>query len=342
MPTQSEFIPGSLNKTTRQVITPTNVKELEITEDILNKSEFTRTNRSGQKVMPIGISFNETIIGNKEMPSANTLGWIAYLDLGVPLIEEFANITPIPPDTLGQKLHANYSPRAVEVTETINFTIENTITWNLTGESRLTFQGRVLAYAEGTAEEKEAYSVADKNSPNNTGVDITDTIEGTLTEKIHTEGEFYTQLQLAITGAIGGSLKISAQQTSSYKTTIMPATRSTVLTTQRRLKRQMKYTIPVTLFGIAALLYPEEVKVLQDPGYPNPYPENGSKAEFSKVIPFNLQKLKWGRDSKQFCLQGFAESISSSDVQHIFFNHEMLSDNPDYPPALTGKAYKYR
>ncbi|WP_239161223.1 hypothetical protein [Chromobacterium violaceum] len=53
---------------------------------------------------PDGISINEPIFGNYSGPSAAALGWMAYMNVGEPLIEERANITQPPADVLSTRV----------------------------------------------------------------------------------------------------------------------------------------------------------------------------------------------------------------------------------------------
>ena len=135
----------------RRMLTPTNLVELSITpnavQSILQSDALkVRIRRDGNWVYisPDGLSINETNFGNYTGPTAAALGWIAYFHIGAPLVEERADIIQPPVDVLSSRLYENRSSRTVRsFTDTVQFSISNTLTWSLEGTAQLTLEGSV-------------------------------------------------------------------------------------------------------------------------------------------------------------------------------------------------------
>jgi hypothetical protein len=138
----------------RHPLTTQNQEELGIAakaDSILNRN-LTALKRTpeggGAPIAPVGFSLNEVRYGG--FPAAeNTAfqrGWRAYLNLGVPLIEEEGDIIQPPPDMLSKQTYINATdPIEITATDTVEFSISNTISWSLEGAVQLTFGARSSA-----------------------------------------------------------------------------------------------------------------------------------------------------------------------------------------------------
>ncbi|EFV12707.1 hypothetical protein [Segniliparus rugosus] len=133
----------------RRMLTSVNLIELNITEDAVQailasdglKKEV-RNNGNRVYISPDGLSINERNFGNYPGPTAAEQGWISYFHIGAPLVEERADIIQPPPDVLSSRLYENRSSRrSRSFTDSVQFTISNTLSWSLEGTAQLTLEG---------------------------------------------------------------------------------------------------------------------------------------------------------------------------------------------------------
>ncbi|MEU1289861.1 hypothetical protein [Kitasatospora sp. NPDC005856] len=138
----------NLDRAKRRPLTKKNLRELGIEQTwqaILDHPGLVYVDDYGVKHKPVGFSMNKSSFGT--FPgTAHQLGWLAYMNLGEPLIEERRNLHQPPPDTFSSRSYVNRSRTAeMDFTDSVEFTVSNAVTWSLQGESQLTFGGSVSA-----------------------------------------------------------------------------------------------------------------------------------------------------------------------------------------------------
>lgn len=290
---------------------------------------------------PDGISINESTFGNYSGPTASQLGWLLYMNVGQPEIEQRANIIQPPADVLSIRTYANRSGDTRTFNESIGFTVSNTFSWSLQGTAQLTFGGSATASMTAQLQKSLASSFAlmdssthttsnthiNHNHEDNIGTEdqsqtsdasqtqqtttATDTITGTGSAT--GTGKVDAQLMLGITGSISGSLTTSWTSTSSLSGDIVGNSQVQTIATQRRQVQQYTYTLPVTTAGFVALHYPEPVPVGDTP------PQDPSQEKVN-VIARNVAYLNNLRPTGQpFLVKGLAETVSALEVDHAVF-----------------------
>jgi hypothetical protein len=323
----------------RHPLTTQNQQELEIAvkaDSILNRNlnALKRTPEGGgEPIDPIGFSLNE--VRYCGFPATeNTAfqrGWRAYLNLGVPLIEEESDIIQPPPDMLSKQTYINGTdPIEITATDTVEFSVSNTISWSLEGAVQLTFGARTSASLEEQLQKSMALNQSQtttvKNSKDNIGVDKESQTQGTSTTTATSSatgtGELSAQLMLGVTASVSGSLNTSWKHTSSISLTV--SSRVDVMATTRRQIRRFTYEIPVTFGGWAALYYPEPVAVQWTP-------PQASEPQYSQVIAWRLGELAdnsnnfdMADDGKRFMQQGVAEVVAVKVGEHRVFQPELI------------------
>ncbi len=180
-------------------LTKKNLRELNIEQTwqaILDHPNLVYVDDYGVRHKPVGFSVNKSSFGS--FPgTAYGLGWLAYMNLGEPLIEERRNITQPPPDSFSSRTYVNRSQSEMTFTDSVDFTVSNGATWSLSGDSKLTFGGSVSAQLQlqlqnklglnlqgqlGTQlknemANKNANTVTNKNSKDSVGVDNANTVD---------------------------------------------------------------------------------------------------------------------------------------------------------------------
>ncbi|EDY49670.1 hypothetical protein [Streptomyces clavuligerus] len=234
----------NLERAKRRPLTKKNLRELNIDQtwrSILDHPDLVYVDDYGVRHKPVGFSLNKSSFGNFS-GSAYQRGWLAYMNLGEPLIEERRNINQPPPDTFSSRAYVNLSQTStMNFTDSVDFTVSNGITWSLQGSSQLTFGGSVGAelqlqlaaqlqlqlqaqfqtqlqnQLQNTMDNKVKNSVTNKNSKDNIGVDNDNTTENGVTNSttngvtnsaatsVTTSGAFTT------TGTATGKADLSAQ-----------------------------------------------------------------------------------------------------------------------------------
>ncbi|MFI9011564.1 hypothetical protein ACIGNX_30445 [Actinosynnema sp. NPDC053489] len=334
----------NLERVERRPLTKRNLRELGIEQSwqsILNHPNLVYVDPSGTKHKPIGFSLNKSGFGDFR-GTAHHLGWLSYLHLGEPLIEERGNLEQPPPDTFSSRSYVNRSQTsAMKFTDTINFTVSNAVTWSLQGQSQLTFGGKVSAslqlqlqnqlqlQLQNSTQNKKANTVTNKNSKDSVGVDNANTAESSATNATTNAttftvqgsatgaAELHAQLMLGITASVGGSLTTSWGSSSQISGDVQPNSRVRTLATQRRTRRQYAYEIPVTFSGYVAVRYAVPAAVLSPPQPPGT----------DHVVARDIALLDLA-DRGTFRMKGFAEVVSSLDVHHTMFDDEVLTFSP--------------
>ncbi|GAA1959515.1 hypothetical protein [Amycolatopsis minnesotensis] len=263
--------------------------------------------------------------------TAKERGWRAYFNLGVPLIEERSDIEQPPPDMLSKQTYINGTdPIDVTATDTVEFSISNTISWQLQGQLQLTFGAKSTASLQQQLQKAMASNQSQKstlkNSKDNQGVDnesqsqTTDTT--TATGSATGTGELSAQLMLGITASTSGSLTTQWKHTSSISVKV--PSRVDVLATTRRQIRTFSYEIPVTFGGWVALYYPEPVPVAKTP-------PQAKEPRYSQVIawPLGEREADNGFDladqGRKFLQKGTADIVAVRVGEHRVFQPEKVN-----------------
>ncbi len=351
----------SLVQARRQPLTKKNLRELDIEQSwqsLLNHPNLVHVDPYGAKHKPVGFSVNKSSFGS--FPgTAFQLGWLAYMNLGEPLIEVRGDIDQPPPDTFSSRMYVNRNQSEMAFTDSVDFTVSNGVTWSLHGDAKLTFGGSVGASLQlqlqnqlrldlqsqlaascqnGTAS-RNGETVTKKNSKDNVGTDSASTTEtsastsatnsssNTMTNSVGftTTGSatgnasLNAQLALGIAATVGGSLNTSWASKSQISGKVPPNSRVQTIVTQRRTRKQYTYEIPVTFSGLIAVQYAVPVTVLSPP-QPGTYP--GLDRMVARPIA-DLDLAPGG-----FRLKGLAEVVSALEVHHTMLDGESLAVSP--------------
>lgn len=336
----------NLERVKRHPLTKRNLRELNIAQSwqsVLNHPNLIYVDQSGAQHRPIGFSINKSSFGTFD-GTADDLGWLAYLHLGEPLIEERGNIDQPPPDTFSARSYVNRSDTStVKFTDTVNFTVANAVTWNLQGQAQLTFGGKAGAslqlqlqnqlqlQLQNSMQNKNANTVTNKNSKDNIGVDNANNTESATTNGI-TNGttftvqgsatgtaELHAQLMFGITASVSGTLTTTWGSSSQVSGDVKPNSRVQTIATQRRSRKQYTYEIPVTFDGFLAVRYAVPVDVLSPP-----QPGNPAQAH---VVARDIGDIDLTGNGT-FRVKGVAEVVSALDVDHTVFESETLTYSP--------------
>ncbi|GAA2775211.1 hypothetical protein GCM10010521_62160 [Streptomyces rameus] len=348
----------SLVPARRQPLTKKNVRELNIEQNwqsILDHPNLVYVDDYGVQHKPVGFSVNKTRFGS--FPgSAFDLGWLAYMNLGEPLIEVRGDIAQPPPDTFSSRDYVNRSQSEMTFTDSVDFTVSNGVTWSLHGDAKLTFGGSVGASLQlqlqnqlrldlqsqlaascqnGTAN-KNANTVTNKNSKDSVGVDnanttetsasssATNSVSNTMTNSVGftTSGSatgnasLNAQLALGIAATVGGSLNTSWASKSQISGKVPPNSRVQTIVSQRRTRKQYSYEIPVTFSGLIAVQYDVPVTVLSPP-------QSGDYPGLEQVVARDIADIDLAPGG--FRMKGLAEVVSALEVHHTMLDGEALA-----------------
>ncbi|MFJ9620096.1 gluconolaconase [Streptomyces noursei] len=302
-------------------------------------------------IAPIGFSVNKVRYGEfpQEEKTAHQRGWYTYMNMGLPLIEERSDIQQPPPDLIAQHAFTNRTdPEPTTVTFTTEFSISNTIKWNLQGEVQLKFGTKSTASLQQQLEKSMAIEqyqkTTVKNSKDNIGVDGESQAQATSTATVMGSatgtGELYSELMLAITGSVGGEFTTSAKTTAQISTNI--ETRAVVRATQRRQVKRFDYELPIIFAGCVALYYPEPVELASIRSLDGEDDDERKRAQtldptgktdppkFAQVIVRDIDIIELVEDGKKYFSQkGEAEIVSVLAGETELFELEKLtlSDN---------------
>lgn len=334
----------NLEVTRRQPLTEQNLKELAIDKFIMEYLENQQSllefavayDAKGAKVKPIGISINEAVFGRFPVDDPRTAadrGWIAYMNLGEPLIEERSNIKQPAPDTLSSRVYVNRSSTPCKFEDTVEFTVSNTVSWSIEGSVQLTFGARVAAELQKMIETQYNEHKLHKlhNHKDEQGTEDEDGLDKTFTSQETASGtaELSAQLMLGITASVSGSLTTSWNSKSTISGDVAANSRVATRATQRRAAKQYSYQIPITFAGYFAANYPVPVRILD-----GVQPYNGSY--YANVIARDIASenrlVQSGKSFRNIILQGTADDVSTLAVEHTVFEKETLSydDQPLY------------
>ncbi|WP_411070243.1 hypothetical protein [Streptomyces sp. cmx-4-25] len=342
----------------RQPLTKKNLRELNIEQtwqSILDHPNLVYVDPSGTKHKPVGFSVNKSSFG--AFPgTAFQLGWLAYMNLGEPLIEVRGDIGQPPPDTFSSRTYVNRSGSEMTFTDSVDFTVSNGVTWSLHGDAKLTFGGSVGASLQlqlqnqlrldlqsqlaascqnGTAN-KNANTVTNKNSKDSVGVDnantsetsasssatnsssntMTNSVGFTTTGSATGNASLNAQLALGIAATVGGSLNTSWASKSQISGKVPANSRVETVVSQRRTRKQYTYEIPVTFSGLIAVQYAVPVAVLS-------LPQSGTYPGLSRTVARDISDVDLTPGG--FRMKGLAEVVSALDVHHTLLDIENLT-----------------
>jgi hypothetical protein len=226
----------NLERAKRQPLTKRNLRELNIEQtwqSILDHPNLVYVDEYGVRHKPVGFSLNKSSFG--AFPgSAFKLGWLAYMNLGEPLIEERRNVNQPPPDTFSSRTYVNRSQSAtMKFTDSVQFTVSNEVTWTLQGEAQLTFGGSIGAelqlqlqnhlqldlqaqlgtQLENSMENKVTNLVTQENSKDDTGSDTENGTENGTANSVanSASSSVTTSTAFTTTGSATGSAEVNAQ-----------------------------------------------------------------------------------------------------------------------------------
>ncbi|MFE6410866.1 SMP-30/gluconolactonase/LRE family protein [Streptomyces sp. NPDC057837] len=346
----------------RHPLTGRNLEELDVAakapailernrEKLKRKAERKSPDGADRYVHPIGFSLNRGRF--QEFPegeaTAHDRGWTAYMTVGVPLVEERADIAQPPPDVISKQTYVNRTdPVPTKWSHTVEFSISNTISWSLQGQVQLTFGAKVTASLQQQLQKSMAANQSQKttlkNSRDNQGVDSESQSQSTSTTTATSTatgtGELSAQLMLGITASVSGSLTTAFKTSSTLSGEV--GSRVDVLATQRRQVRRFDYEFPISFGGWVALYYPEPVEVKETPP-DGPQPKEPAYAE---VIAWKLGETGPAQESfglndegRPFRQRGEAEVVSTLAGIHEVFELEKLEfDSKSHPLHKGGGA----
>ncbi|AJC54837.1 hypothetical protein [Streptomyces sp. 769] len=343
----------NLEHAKRQPLTKKNLRELDIEQNwksILDHPNLVYVDENGVRHKPVGFSVNKSSFG--AFPgTASQLGWLAYMNLGEPLIEERGDITQPPPDMFSTRTYANRSKDSkMTFTDSVDFTVSNAVTWSLQGQAQLTFGGSVSAQLQlqlqtqlkmdlqkqlqNEVASKNTNTVTNKNSPQNTGVDnanaseasvrsaatnsVTDSVAFTTQGTATGTATLNAQLMLGITATVGGTLTTTWDSKSQISGDVPPDSRVQTMVTQRRTRKQYSYEIPVTFSGLIAVKYDVPVAVLSPP-------QSADYPGLDQVVARDIGDIDLAGGG--FRMKGLAEVVSALEVDHTMFDGESLTDS---------------
>lgn len=325
----------------RHPLTTRNQEELELeakAAGILARNQardvFKRTPQGGgQQIRPIGFSLNKVRYGGfpEDQETAHQRGWRAFMNVGVPVVEERSDIEQPPPDMISKQTYINGTdPIKITVTDTVEFSISNTISWSLQGEVKLTFGAKSIASLQQQMQKSMEMMQYQKttllNSKDNQGINTESQTEAksntTATSSVTGTGELWGELLLGITGSVSGSLTTAWRHQSSVSLEVM--SRADVVATTRRQVRQFDYEYPVTFGGWVALYYPVPVEVKETA-------RQGAEPKYSRVLAWKLgeaaldpSRFDLADEGKRFMQKGAAEIVAVRAGEHRVFQPEVL------------------
>ncbi|TXS44273.1 hypothetical protein [Streptomyces sp. t39] len=348
----------SLVPARRQPLTKKNVRELNIEQtwqSILDHPNLVYVDDYGVQHKPVGFSLNKTRFGSFPGTAFN-LGWLAYMNLGEPLIEVRGDIAQPPPDTFSSRDYVNRSQTEMTFTDSVDFTVSNGVTWSLHGDAKLTFGGSVgaslqlqlqnqlrldlqsqlAASCQNGMANKNANTVTNKNSKDSVGVDnanttetsastsatnsastgMTNSVGFTTSGSATGNASLNAQLALGIAATVGGSLNTSWASKSQISGKVPPNSRVQTIVSQRRTRKQYSYEIPVTFSGLIAVEYAVPAPVLSPP-------QSGDYPGLEKVVARDIADIDLAPGG--FRMKGLAEVVSALEVHHTMLDGEALA-----------------
>ncbi|MFK8905633.1 hypothetical protein [Streptomyces sp. YS-3] len=351
----------NLSQAKRQPLTKKNLGELGITQNwqsILNHPNLVYVDSSGVQHKPIGFSVNKSTFGT--IPSSGfQLGWLSYMNLGEPLIEERLNIAQPPADTFSSRSYVNRSQTTpMNFTDSVDFTVSNGVTWSLHGDAKLTFGGSVSAslqlqlqnqlrldlqsqqqtQSQNEQANRNTDTVTNKNSKDSIGVDNAHASEMSSRNAVSNSASngMTNSVGFTTTGSATGSASLNAQLALGIAATVGGS-----LTTSWASKSQISGEVPPNS-RVTTLVtqrrtrkqYSYELPVtfsgLIAVYYSVPVavlspPQQGTHPGLDRMVARDIGDIELTAGG--FRMQGSAEVVSALDVHHTMFDIEDLTDS---------------
>lgn len=348
----------SLVQAKRQPLTKKNLRELDIEQSwqsILDHPGLVYVDDYGAKHKPVGFSVNKSSFG--DFPgTAYQRGWLAYMNLGEPVIEMRGDVGLPPPDTFSSRTYVNRSQSEMTFTDSVDFTVSNGVTWSLHGDAKLTFGGSVgaslqlqlqnqlrldlqsqlQAQCQNEMSNRNGETVTKKNSKDSVGTDVatatesatrnsasntsshamTNSVGFTTTGSATGNASLNAQLALGIAATVGGSLTTSWASKSQISGKVPANSRVQTLVTQRRTRREYTYEIPVAFSGLIAVNYAAPVAVLSPP-------QPGAHPGLGRLVARDIADIDLAPGG--FRMKGLAEVVSALEVHHALLDGEDLT-----------------
>lgn len=351
----------NLGRAKRQPLTKKNLQELNIDwEALLNHPGLVYVDDYGVRHKPIGLSVNKKRYGT--LPGTVTafqLGWIAYMNLGEPLIEERSDIAQPPPDMCSSRIYVNRSQTSkMTFNDSVDFSVSNDIKWSLGADAKLTFGGKISAQlqlqlqnqlrmdlqaqmqaqCQNEVANKNANTLTNKNSKDSVGTDNANTTENsvrnaatnsmsnTVTDSVGftTTGSATGTAGLDASLALGiqGSVSGSLHTSWASKSQISGevAANSRVETVVTQRRCHKHYVYEIPVtFSGLIAVYYAVPVKVLSP----PQSDNYPGLDQLVARPISALDLAGGG----FHLHGLAEVVSVLDVHHTMFDSQSLSDS---------------
>ncbi|MFI9392859.1 hypothetical protein ACIG53_18445 [Streptomyces bauhiniae] len=355
----------NLERAKRQPLTKKNLRELNIEQtwqSILDHPNLVYVDDYGVRHKPVGFSVNKSRFGS--FPgSAFQLGWLAYMNLGEPLIEERRNISQPSPDTFSSRTYVNRSETAtMNFSDSVDFTVSNEVTWSLQGEAQLTFGGSVGAelqlqlqnhlqmdlqtqlqtQVQNDLENKNTNTVTNENSKEDIGTDVAN---GTETGATNSAGSsaansVTNSVAFTTTGSATGSAELNAQLmmgitasvggslttswTSNSQISGEVPPGSRVETIVTQRRTRKQYSYEIPVTFSGLIAVMYDVPVaVLSPPQPGDYPG------LNQLVARDISDIDLAGGG--FRMQGLAEVVSALEVHHTMFDGESLTDSQRAP-----------
>ncbi|WP_330177532.1 hypothetical protein OG875_30890 [Streptomyces sp. NBC_01498] len=355
----------NLDRAKRLPLTKKNLRELNIEQtwqSVLDHPNLVYVDDYGVRHKPVGFSVNKSRFGS--FPgTATQLGWLAYMNLGEPLIEERRNIHQPPPDTFSSRTYVNRSQATpMTFTDSIQFTVSNEVTWTLQGDAQLTFGGSVSAELQlqlqnmlqvdlGTQLQtqlqndvaiKNTTTVTNENSKDDQGSDNANATEVGTTNAVANSAanSVTTSAAFTTTGSATGTAELNAQlmlgimgsvggtlntswASNSQISGEVPPG-SRVETIATQRRTRKQYSYEIPVTFSGLLAVRYDVPVaVLSP------PQNGDYPGLAELVARDIGDLDLAGGG--FRMKGLAEVVSALEVHHTMFDVESLADSRRAP-----------
>ncbi|MFE2970404.1 hypothetical protein ACFXKC_43520 [Streptomyces sp. NPDC059340] len=351
----------NLERAKRQPLTKKNLRELNIEQtwqSILDHPNLVYVDDHGVQHKPVGFSVNKSSFG--AFPGcAFQLGWLAYMNLGEPLIEERCNISQPPPDTFSSRTYVNRSQASpMTFTDSVDFTVSNGVTWSLHGEAKLTFGGSVGAQLQlmlqnqlkmdlqtqlqmqlqNEVANKNANTMTNKNSKDNMGVDnanatetgvrnaATNSVANAVTNSVAftTQGSATGSAMLNASLLLGISASVGGSLTTSWASKSQISGQvppdSRVETLVTQRRCRKQYCYEIPVTFSGLIAVKYDVPVaVLSP------PQPGDHPGLDQLVARDIGDIDLAGGG--FRMKGLAEVVSALEVHHTLFDGESLSDS---------------
>jgi hypothetical protein len=351
----------NLGRTKRHPLTKRNLEELGINIDpsiqaILGHPKLAYKDKNGKIHKPTGFSINKSSFGNFA-GTAFGLGWITYMHLGEPLIEERCNnIAQPPPDTFSSRVYVNRDSKSKRsFKESVNFTVSNTVNWSLLGQSQLTFGGKVSAslqlqlqlalqlQLQNSLQGRNSTSMQNKNSNTNTsknskdsvGADVANTNEtgATNTNEMGATTAMTNTIGFTTQGTATGTAELNAQLMHGITASVGGSLTTTSVSTSEvsgEIEANSRVETIATQRRTRKQYYyeiPVTFSGFFAVSYDEPVavlsPPQPASTKLAIVVARDIDDIQLAGGGN-FRLQGWAEVVSALDVHHTIFDSVIL------------------